>query len=51
MDVPHSVVLRECSDVLIVADRENSRVCQFDLASRSLKGAPVTSTIILQSYQ
>lgn len=38
MNVPHSVLLHECSDTLIVADRESSKVHQFELASREYKG-------------
>lgn len=38
MQVPHSVVLQECSDSVLVADRENSKVHQFELSTRSFKG-------------
>jgi len=38
MGVPHSVALAECKDRLMVADRENSRVHQFELSSRKFAG-------------
>ena len=41
MNVPHSVLLHECSNSLYVADRENSRVHQFDLSTREYKGGTV----------
>lgn len=40
MNVPHSVVLDECSNTLLVADRESARVHRFDLDSRQLTGKP-----------
>jgi hypothetical protein len=38
MNVPHSLVLDECKDRLMVADRENARVHQFELSSRRVVG-------------
>ena len=38
MNVPHSVLLHECSNTLLVADRESSKVHQFELSSRNYKG-------------
>lgn len=38
MNVPHSVLLHECSDTLIVADRESSKVHQFELSAKKYKG-------------
>ena len=39
MNVPHSLALDECKDHLMVADRENSRIHQFELSSRKFVGA------------
>ena len=38
MSVPHAVVLDECSNALIVADRESSKVQRFDATSRQHTG-------------
>lgn len=38
MNVPHSLVLHECSDRLSVADRENAKVHQFELSTRKHTG-------------
>ncbi len=38
MNVPHSVLLLECSDALVVADRESSKVHRFELSTRTYKG-------------
>jgi DNA-binding beta-propeller fold protein YncE len=36
MNVPHAVLVNECKGVLYVADRENSRVLEFNLQNQEL---------------
>ncbi|DBA66998.1 TPA: hypothetical protein ACH3X2_002106 [Trebouxia sp. C0005] len=38
MDIPHSLVLDECSDALYVADREHSEVHKFVISDQRLQG-------------
>lgn len=40
MNIPHSIVLDECSNSLLVADRENAKVHRFDIDSKASKGEP-----------
>lgn len=39
MDVPHSLVLDECSDALYVADREHSQIHKFLISDQTLQGS------------
>lgn len=38
MDTPHSLVLHECSNALLVADRERSQVHRFAISNQELQG-------------
>lgn len=45
MNVPHSLVLEECSSTLLVADREASKVHRFDLSGQQHTGAALPAVL------
>lgn len=49
MQIPHSVLLHECSGNLIAADRESSKVHQFELSTRKYKGELDVINMFLQA--